>query len=134
MRPAAAGLLIPYKGSVFVQDGVGSKATTRCVYDKEREGHGAIDPHLSPDGNRVAFVADKELVCVDADQGRGAIATLTSGARGLSDVTNGLADFIAQRKCTALKVSGGVLILGTLRLSAAPRRTFQRSQSCIRVI
>ena len=91
-------LLIPYKGSVFVQDGVGSKATTRCVYDKEREGHGAIDPHLSPDGNRVAFVADKELVCVDADQERGAIATLTSGARGLSDVTNGLADFIAQEE------------------------------------
>ena len=92
--------LIPYRGSIFVQDGVGEKAQARCVYDKATAdgGHGAIDPHISPDGKRVAFVIDKELVVVSAEQERGVVDTLTEGARGVQGVTNGLADFIAQEE------------------------------------
>lgn len=54
---------------------------------------GAIDPRLSEDGSRVAFVRDGELFVADVG---GEPRQLTSGAK--DGVTNGLAEFIAQEE------------------------------------
>jgi dipeptidyl-peptidase-4 len=54
-----------------------------------------LDPQLSPDGTKVAFVRDDEL-CV-ADLATGAITEVTSGARGTGR-THGLAEFVAQEE------------------------------------
>ncbi len=53
-----------------------------------------IDPHLSPDGTRVAFARDGELHVLDL--ATGASAPLTGGAR--EGVTHGIAEFIAQEE------------------------------------
>ncbi len=80
-------LLVPGGGRLWV-----SVAEGELV---EIEGsHGAIDPHLSPDGSQVAFVRDDELWVMDV--AGGSPRRLTSGAEpGLS---NGLAEFIAQEE------------------------------------
>ena len=61
----------------------------------ELEGsHGAIDPHLTPDGSQVAFVRDGELWV--APVSGGSPRRLTTGAE--PGLTNGLAEFIAQEE------------------------------------
>jgi dipeptidyl-peptidase-4 len=55
---------------------------------------GAIDPHLSPDGSKVAFVRDDELWVLPLAGGEA--RKLTSGAE--PGLTNGLAEFIAQEE------------------------------------
>ncbi|MFM2152047.1 MAG: hypothetical protein RL199_482, partial [Pseudomonadota bacterium] len=50
-----------------------------------------IDPHLSPDGTRAAFVRDDELHVVDFAAGR--VRRLTTGAG--PGLTHGLAEFVA---------------------------------------
>ncbi|MGE5595362.1 MAG: S9 family peptidase [Hyphomicrobiales bacterium] len=55
---------------------------------------GAIDPRLSPDGSRVAFVRDGELWVADVPGGQP--RQLTTGAE--DGLTNGLAEFIAQEE------------------------------------
>ena len=55
---------------------------------------GAIDPHLSPDGTRIAFVRDGELHVSDIATGE--LVQLTSGAE--DGLTHGLAEFIAQEE------------------------------------
>ncbi len=55
---------------------------------------GAIDPRLSDDGSRLAFVRDGEIFVADVPGGQP--RRLTSGAE--DDVTNGLAEFIAQEE------------------------------------
>jgi dipeptidyl-peptidase 4 len=59
------------------------------------DGPPLLDPQLSPDGRRVAFVRDDEL-CV-ADLASGSITEVTSGARGTGR-THGLAEFVAQEE------------------------------------
>jgi dipeptidyl-peptidase-4 len=54
-----------------------------------------LDPQLSPDGRRVAFVCDDELCVADLDTG--AVREVTSGARGTGR-THGLAEFVAQEE------------------------------------
>lgn len=56
--------------------------------------HGAIDPHLSPDGSQVAFVRDGELWVTPVSGG--SPRRLTTGAE--PGLTNGLAEFIAQEE------------------------------------
>src|SRR5690606_18983067 len=56
---------------------------------------GAIDPHLSPDGTKVAFVRDGELWVLPVS-GSSEARRLTSGAE--PGLTNGLAEFIAQEE------------------------------------
>ena len=58
------------------------------VDHKLRTGPGAIDPQLSPDGTRLAYVRDGELWVDDQK--------LTTAAE--KGVTNGLADYIAQEE------------------------------------
>ncbi len=77
-------LLVPLRGELFVQrDG-----QARSV------GRDAIDPHLSPDGTKIAFVRGGDLFVLD-------IAT-SNETRLTNDappgVTNGLAEFIAQEE------------------------------------
>ena len=54
-----------------------------------------LDPQLSPDGSRVAFVRDDELCVASLDDG--SVREVTSGARGTGR-TNGLAEFVAQEE------------------------------------
>ena len=54
-----------------------------------------LDPQLSPDGTRVAFVQDDEVAV--ADLATGAVRQLTDGARGTGR-THGLAEFVAQEE------------------------------------
>ena len=60
-------------------------------------GEPILDPRLSPDGRRLAFVQDDELYVVDVDE-PGLPKQLTSGARGIDGRTNGLAEYVAQEE------------------------------------
>lgn len=90
-KAAERVLLVPGGGRLWVSVGGAELA--------ELPGsEGAIDPHLSPDGTKVAFVRDGELWVLPLDLG-GAPAEgrkLTSGAE--PGLTNGLAEFIAQEE------------------------------------
>jgi dipeptidyl-peptidase-4 len=77
-------LLVPLRGELFVQIDGKVKSVARD----------AADPHLSPDGNRIAFVRKGDVVVVDIASGRE--TRLTSDAE--PGVTNGLADYIAQEE------------------------------------
>ncbi len=52
-----------------------------------------VDPRLSPDGRRLAFVRDGDLHVVDLDAGTAAPVTVAASAE--PDVTWGLAEFVA---------------------------------------
>ncbi|HKB17348.1 MAG TPA: DPP IV N-terminal domain-containing protein, partial [Planctomycetota bacterium] len=79
-----ATLLVPIGGDAWAGTGGSMRLVAR----------GAIDPHLSPDGTRVAFVRDGELH-VAAVAGGGE-RRLTHDAH--PGVTNGLAEYIAQEE------------------------------------
>lgn len=98
-------VMVPLQGSLYVQDlnteGEGSKVL-RCIFDKTTTGASgpAIDPCISPDGSRVAFVQEDELYVVTitpAGSPPSPAIQVTTGARG-NGFTNGLADFIAQEE------------------------------------
>ena len=78
-------ILAPVLGDLYL---ISPDGTSRLV------GSGAIDPHLSPDGSRVAFVRDGELWCVDCETGTE--RRLTHDAE--PGVTNGTASYIAQEE------------------------------------
>jgi dipeptidyl-peptidase-4 len=97
------------RGNVYIQDGI--EGDLYSVYDKinmERRqwngvsivgrDTGAIDPQLSPDGTKVAFVVAGDIYVVFIDK-RGPPIQITFGARH-DDVaiTHGLADFVAQEE------------------------------------
>ncbi|HZN63217.1 MAG TPA: S9 family peptidase [Planctomycetota bacterium] len=79
-----ATLLVPLGGDAWAGTGGSLKLVAR----------GAIDPHLSPDGSRVAFVRDGELHV--ADVAGGGERRLTHDAQ--PGVTNGLAEYVAQEE------------------------------------
>ena len=77
-------ILVPVLGDLWlIEDG-----TARRI------GERATDPHLSPDGTRIAFVRDDELFVLDVATGEE--RRLTFDAEPW--VTNGLAEFIAQEE------------------------------------
>ncbi|MFO0755577.1 MAG: alpha/beta fold hydrolase [Byssovorax sp.] len=81
-------MLIPHGGELFLRDAAGK--VTRLTH-----GAGpAIDPKLSPDGTKVAFVRGGEVSLLDVQTGRE--TALTSGAP--EGVTRGLSDFLAQEE------------------------------------
>jgi dipeptidyl-peptidase-4 len=77
-------LLVPLRGELWVVTG-GKQASVA---------QGAIDPHLSRDGTKVAFVRDGDLHVVDLASGRE--RRLTRDAQ--PGVTNGLAEYAAQEE------------------------------------
>ena len=86
-------ILIPGQSAIHVLDGPDSPG--RKVVDADGP---ILDPQLSPDGERVAYVHDAELYVAEVlgDRG-GEPRQLTTGARGTGR-THGLAEFIAQEE------------------------------------
>lgn len=84
-------MLIPLTGEVWLQDGV--DAPLRLLVGKAEDPRPALDPSLSPDGQRVAFVRGGELWVVPAD-GSAPPQQLTKGGAELGR-TRGLAEYIA---------------------------------------
>jgi dipeptidyl-peptidase-4 len=80
--------IIPLRGDLYLQRGDGP--LERLTESKSPE----IDPQLTRDGSRVAFVRDEELFVLDLASRTE--AQLTRGAGG--GVTHGLAEFIAQEE------------------------------------
>jgi dipeptidyl-peptidase 4 len=106
-------LLVPIRGSVYVQRGIADGELT-CIYDKASlqlslpeatpgsvvgRDAGAIDPQLSPDGTMVAFVVAGDIY-VASTLTHGAATRVTFGALQDSTtcITHGLADFVAQEE------------------------------------
>ena len=89
----AGRILVPGQNAIHVLDGPESHA--RRVVDADGP---VLDPQLSPDGERVAYVQDAEIYVADvlADRG-GNPRQLTTGSRGTGK-THGLAEFIAQEE------------------------------------
>jgi len=77
-------MLIPLRGELWIAENGRAR----------RIGENGIDPRLSPSGDRVAFVRDSELWCLDV--ATGAERQLTHDAQ--PGVTNGLAEFVAQEE------------------------------------
>ena len=95
-------IVIPAQSGVYVKEGADSPA--RLVVSND-EGP-VLNPTLSPDGSRIAFVRDAEIYVVPVHGGDP--SQITSGARGTGK-TNGLAEYIAQeemRRLTGLWWSG----------------------------
>ncbi len=86
-----ARLLVPLSGDLYLQDG--DRGALRRVV--EAAGKPALDPQLTRDGNKLAYVQDDELYVVDATGG--APSQRTHGARGTGK-THGLAEYIAQEE------------------------------------
>ena len=84
-------LLIPLRGAIYVQDG--ADGTLRELVPAGE--HPALDPQLSRDGSKVAFVRDAELHVLSV--AGGTPLRLTQGARE-AGVTHGLAEYIAQEE------------------------------------
>lgn len=84
-------LLVPIGGDIHVQDGV--DAPLRLLV--AGAGKPALDPQLSRDGSKVAYVQDDELYVVDA--AGGPPSQRTHGARGTGK-SHGLAEYIAQEE------------------------------------
>ncbi|HEY8041382.1 MAG TPA: DPP IV N-terminal domain-containing protein [Polyangiaceae bacterium] len=81
--------MVTLSGRVFLVD----RATGQPRELATGEG-AAIDPHLSPDGARVAYVRDDDLFVVPAAGGRE--VRLTRG--GTERLTHGLAEFVAEEE------------------------------------
>lgn len=86
-------VLVPVRGELWVQDG--PDAAPRRLVDAEAGP--ALDPLLSPDGKRLAWVRDAEVYVLDDVDAGGEPRQLTQGARGTGK-TNGLAEYVAQEE------------------------------------
>jgi dipeptidyl-peptidase-4 len=86
-------ILVPGQSAIHVLDGPDSPG--RKVVDADGP---VLDPQLSPDGERVAYVHDAELYVADVlRETGGEPRQLTTGARGTGK-SHGLAEFIAQEE------------------------------------
>jgi len=84
-------LLFPLGGDIFLADLEGQpirvrQLTAGAAFD--------LDPKISPDGNRVAFIRDQDLWVVDIEAGE--VRALTEDGEGT--LKNGMAEFIAQEE------------------------------------
>lgn len=84
-------LLIPLRGSIYVQDGFNGRLRLIVSGDEAP----CLDPRFSPDGQWIAYVQDAELYVVPTAGGEP--KQVTTGARGTGK-TNGLAEYIAQEE------------------------------------
>jgi dipeptidyl-peptidase-4 len=86
-------LLVPRPDGLHVLDA--PDFVDRLAIALGDDGAPMLDPRLSPDGTRVAFVRDDELCVADLETGE--VREVTSGARGTGR-THGLAEFVAQEE------------------------------------
>lgn len=90
ISPDGLAILVPYGGRVFVFDRMNGQTRELPT------GTGAaLDPKLSPDGKRVAYVRGWDVWAIDLD-GKGREVRLTRG--GTETKPNGLAEFVAQEE------------------------------------
>jgi dipeptidyl-peptidase-4 len=89
---AAARILVPLSGSVYILDRPGAELRTLLDCSGQPS---AQTPALSPDGQWVAYVQDAELYVVPAVGGTP--RQITHGARETGK-THGLAEFVAQEE------------------------------------
>ncbi|XP_010671444.1 uncharacterized protein LOC104888243 isoform X1 [Beta vulgaris subsp. vulgaris] len=85
-------IMVPLPDGVYVYDLSSSKVDLKL---QSTPGSPIIDPHLSPDGNMLAFVRDHELHVFDILYNKE--KQLTYGAKGCT-LTHGLAEYIAQEE------------------------------------
>ena len=104
-------ILVPIRGSLYVQDGVESGSHLKVVYDKhsmdkvlKESEHipssmptSAIDPQLSPDGRLFAFCVMGEIFVAPCHECHPP-TQITFGADLKNSITHGLADFVAQEE------------------------------------
>ena len=88
-------LLVPLTGDVYVQAGVDGPLRLLVDHSEGSGGKPVLDPQLSRDGRKVAYVQDDELYVVAVEGG--APTQRTRGARGTGK-THGLAEYIAQEE------------------------------------
>lgn len=82
-------VLLPLSGKIWVLDR--KPRALHAVYQGE---DAAIDPQLSPDGTRVAYVRSNDLYVSDVATGKE--TRLTTG--GSDDLTHGVAEFVAEEE------------------------------------
>ncbi|XP_021729103.1 uncharacterized protein LOC110696125 isoform X1 [Chenopodium quinoa] len=85
-------IMVPLPDGVYLYDLSSSKVDLKL---QSTPNSPIIDPHLSPDGNMIAFVRGYELHVFDILYNKE--KQLTSGAKG-STLTHGLAEYIAQEE------------------------------------
>ncbi|MBX3273616.1 MAG: DPP IV N-terminal domain-containing protein [Sandaracinaceae bacterium] len=93
-----AHLLVPLSGRLFLVEraAIGSPSAIR---ELESEAGGAIDPRFSPTGTHLAVVRDGDLYVIDVATGAEARLTTRTGP----EVTNGLAEFVAQEEMDRMR-------------------------------
>lgn len=89
-------MLIPLNGSIFLFDNdvAVEEEKYRIIYDSQTLGE-AVDPHISPGGNLIAFVINDDLYVQSVSADVPVRLTVNGANKG---VTCGLADFIAQEE------------------------------------
>ncbi len=104
-------ILVPIRGSLYVQDGIESGSHLKVVYDKHSMEKvlkktenipssmptSAIDPQLSPDGQLFAFCVMGEIFVAPCHECHPP-TQITFGADLKNSITHGLADFVAQEE------------------------------------
>jgi dipeptidyl-peptidase-4 len=103
--PNILRLLIPNKGSLWIQDGLQSSAV-RCIHDKATANLHAMDAQLSPDGSMVAWTADGDVyvqAVPEYDHSSSFSSPpirVTTGAvqSDTTCIAHGVADFVAQEE------------------------------------
>jgi dipeptidyl-peptidase-4 len=88
LSPDGLSIMLPLASHLFVFDRM-----TGTV--RELPVDGAFDPHLAPDGKRVAYVRDNDVRILDLD-GKSPEITITRG--GTEKKPHGMAEFIAQEE------------------------------------
>lgn len=82
-------LLVPLSGRLFV-----IQRETEKITEFKSDAGAALDPHFSPDGNKVACVRGSDLYVIDVVNGMEKRLTTASKPT----ITNGLAEFAAQEE------------------------------------
>ena len=104
-------ILVPIRGSLYIQDGIETGSHLKVVYDKHSMDQvlrkseqispsvptSAIDPQLSPDGQLFAFCVMGEIFVAPCHECHPP-TQITFGADLKNSITHGLADFVAQEE------------------------------------
>jgi dipeptidyl-peptidase 4 len=87
-------VVLPLSGQIYVYEREGPRAGKVNTVGEGSKAGAVIDPRLSPDGTKIAFVRENDLYVAEVATGRE--RRLTRG--GTEDLTHGLAEFVAQEE------------------------------------